>query len=358
MTTCNICGARSDVLLSLSAVPPIQNRLFATAQQAMAFAQVQADFFLCGDCHHISVVKNQSVEFSKDYNNDQTGSAVAGAHLERVVADVEAEVSDRAAQIVEIGCGRGELLRLLQQRGYSSLIGYDPAAPDTLGGLISKQRWDEHARAADVFILRHTLEEFCDADEFVGQLSAAMNSAGRVYCEITDAERIVSERDLFSLYPEYSNFFSIFSLARLLKKYGLSITKVTSYFDGEWFGVWARKQPRALHQTAAVDLRSLLVQRIRELPRPVVLWGMGGRGENFLSMIGADRLLIPIVIDVNEAKQGLFVPPFGHEIMSPHVLQTVRPGTILAANRRYVKEIAAVEPGCPVIAIDDLLLPQ
>jgi SAM-dependent methyltransferase len=355
---CNICGTDCEVILSLDKVPSIQNRFCATQQEAFDFPSVAVDFFLCGNCHHISICKTGAAEFDAGYNNDQTASSVALGHLDRVVAQIETEISDRGARIVEIGCGRGELLFRLRERGYRCLAGYDPSAPDTFGGLISRQQWDGASGAADVFILRHTLEEISQVDDFVHQLAAALGSSGALYCEITNAERLVREFDIFSLYPECSNLFSAYSLERLFRRHGLSVATVTGYFEGEWLGVWGHKLAAPPPRIALHELRARLVEHLRRLPQPVALWGIGGRGGNFLSFMAADRALVPIVFDISESKQGLFIPPFGQKISTLDALRAFRPGTILVSNKRYLQEITALAPGCLTMTIDDLMMSE
>ncbi|MBI3897342.1 MAG: methyltransferase domain-containing protein [Gammaproteobacteria bacterium] len=352
---CNVCGSPSPVFLKLGAVPPIQNRFCATGEQARQFPATGASYAWCETCQHISISKDRQVEFDPRYNNDQTASRVAMAHLQDVAAEIENAMQDRAARIVEIGCGRGELLALLNRSGYSNLQGYDPAAPDNADAFIQRRYWTHSGKPEmDVLILRHTLEEIPQLEDFVRAASAALVDRGLVYCEITNASRLMRDRDIFSLYPEYSNLFTVSSLSRLLGKHGISIERVSDYYDGEWLSIWGRKNSAAW----MFDGQELLEQvrhKISALPQPIVLWGVGGRGGDFLGFCQADLSLIPFVVDMSQAKQGSFVPPFGQEIVAPDRLADIAPGTILVSSRKYKNEVAAIAPAnCLVMSIDEL----
>ncbi len=359
MRSCSVCGADSEPLLLGVTTPPIQNVLCATGAQALDFPQVQVDFQLCPVCRHIDVAKNESPEFDPSYNNDQSASAVANEHLRCVATEIEGRAPGRAARIVEIGCGRGELLSELRDRGFANVAGYDPAAPDALGGLISRELWTGQGGDADIVILRHALEEIRGADELIRDLSSTLKPCGLFYCEITNGENIVRRGDLFSLYPECSHIFSAASLTLLLQKHGLHVEGISRHFDDEWLGVWARKVPAALRGLTADELRARFAARLRALPQPVVLWGIGGRGANFLSFLQADRTLVSQVVDLNASKQGLFVPPFGHRVLSPDEVRDLPIGTILVSSKRYLREIATMVPaGWSLISIDQFISPE
>lgn len=356
LTACNLCGSSCQMFLELDAVPPVHNLFCLTAEEARRFPSTGVSYAWCVACQHISIVKMRALEFDGRYNNDQTASRVAMDLYHRVATEIENAIPDRGASIVEIGCGRGELVVLLSQLGYTNLQGYDPAAPANLGCLIRSTCWTPFAKPeTDLLILRHTLEAIPTLDSFVEGLSASLTESGMVYCEITNASKLLREQDLFSLFPEYSNLFSIPSISLLFSRHGLFVERVVEYYGGEWVGVWFKKitaPPLVLDGKGFLDK---LRRKIAALPQPVVLWGAGGRGGNILSLCSADLSLIPFVVDLNQAKQGKFIPPFGQEIIAPARLSEIGPATILVSNRKYKAEVAAtVSADCMVLSVDEL----
>jgi len=353
---CNLCGEPGRRLLQAGPVPPLQNRFYASLEAARSAASSECEFLWCDTCSHVSVSKTRSSAFDENYDNSQTASAVAQQQHAAVVGDIQRWIPDRGAFILEIGCGRGELLDMLKDAGYQNLKGYDPAAPANTAAVV-KGYWGGSGGGdppCDLLVARHTLEEVPSPSSFVAAMAASLAPEGHVYCEITNANHLMDAEGLFSLYPECSNLFSVRSLSGVFARNGLSIEGVSSHNRGEWLGVWGRKLS-VPSERAVMNSLEVLAQRIARLPRPLVLWGAGGRGGNILAFMRIDRSLIEHVVDVSKKKWGMFMPPYGQEIVAPGDLGRIAPRTILVANRKYKEEISAMAPaGCRVVAIDDL----
>ncbi|HQS52159.1 MAG TPA: class I SAM-dependent methyltransferase [Daejeonella sp.] len=314
-----------------------------------------AEFLWCDNCRHISIQKGDQIDFDENYNNEQSSSGVANDHFTRIVSDLETVIPDKNARIIEIGCGRGDLLKLLQHKGYKNLQGYDPVAEEN-SSIISNGYWSGSETAdTDLVILRHTLEEIPYLDQFLQKISDSLSPSARVYCEITNASRIVTQKDAFSIYPECSNIFSSISLSTLFQRFDIEPELIHSYFDGAWLGFWGRKItpfPRPIEWTKLLDSIS---DKINALPRPVVLWGAGGRGGNILSFCQLDTSMLAQVVDLNSFKQGKCIPPFGQQVISPQELDTIAPQTVLIVSNKYKNEILPMIPEyCNVVSIEDL----
>lgn len=353
---CNICDGVVDQLLRLDGVPPLQNRFFQDAESARNSVTAGVEFLWCESCQHISIRKNKKSEFDQHYDNSQTASPLVVGQYQSIASDIEQEVPSRDAHVIEIGCGRGEFLRVLRDAGYKNLHGFDPSAP-VATELVSNTLWDGQVplNGADLLLARHIIEEIPDPDVFVEALAKALSDNGRIYCEITNASYLIKNGDPFSMYPEYSNLFSVLSLAKLFGRNGIAVDKVTSINHGEWLGIWGGRL-RVSRASDAVTVRlSVIRQKLLELPRPLVLWGAAGRGGNILSFlkIGADE--IEFVVDLNDAKRGLFIPPYGQNVISLAQLADIKPAVILLANRKYKDEVVKLAPAdCLVLAISDL----
>lgn len=342
MGACNICGEQSNTIFSVDRVPPIQNRFFSNTIEAQNFDATKVVFFWCDNCQHVSIHKEKSLDFDEQYNNNQAASSVAVNQFRAVFNDIEQMVPAKSSRIIEIGCGRGELLKMLQDIGYGNLKGYDPAAPAP-SELVSNDYWNgEESEKADLVIARHTLEEIPDPKKFIATIAGAIKQGGYFYAEITNATHLIGVEECFSLYPEYCNIFSLLSLAGILSKSGFLIKSANAINGGEWLGVWAKKQDYLL-SNRSVELNELS-RKIKKLPKPLVLWGAAGRGGNILAFLHLDLSEMEYVVDINVDKQGKFVPPFGQKIISLDELKKLEPKTILVANSKYKKEILAQVP--------------
>jgi len=273
---CHVCQGGVAILFHFEAVPPLQNRFFSDIEAACKFPTTEVSFLWCEKCQHISINKTRTIKFDQNYDNRQTTSPFALEQYRSIVSDIKQQIPYRNACIIEIGCGRGELLEMLHFAEHTNLKGFDPAAPATPAttDMISNSYWDGtvQKRGADLIIARHTIEAIPEPMDFIGFIAEALKHDGRIYCEITNAPNLLNNRDIFSLYPEYSNLFSALSLARIYAENGLSVEKVTSINQGEWLGVWGKKNSGLYNYNAASHL-AVLHEELLKLPRPIVLWG-------------------------------------------------------------------------------------
>ena len=87
-TASPVCGAPTSPLPAVDHVPPQQNRFFATPVAAIAAIATDVKFLWCGACLHIGVKKDRAVGFDCEYDNRQSHSSVARAHLASVAQKV------------------------------------------------------------------------------------------------------------------------------------------------------------------------------------------------------------------------------------------------------------------------------
>jgi hypothetical protein len=353
MMRCRFCGAATNTVLSFEAVTPLQNRFFASREEAAEFPLIPLDVSVCECCGHVHIGKDSVVEFDESYNNEQSGSTIASTHMAIVADHLTARLTDHNAKIVEIGCGRGEFLGILAERGYAGVQGYDPVA----GGqtdYISSTYWSGASDGdIDLFVLRHTLEEIPDPHGFAEEMAASLSPRGLVYCEITNADRVTGQFDAFSVYPECTNIFSLKSLHLLLRKFGIELQAVWSFFDGHWVGYLGRKIPASRIGEDWNGRLQRIRAKVRSAVQPAVLWGAGGRGGNMLNFCNVDTSLIEYVVDVNPAKQGMYIPPYGQLVISPDRLREISPGTVFVASEKYLPEIIKEVPeGCDVRVLE------
>jgi hypothetical protein len=266
-------------------------------------------FLWCDACLHIGVEKDRAVDFDPGYDNRQSHSPIAKAHLARVAQRLAQRVA-LDARVVEIGCGRGEFLSELAAAWFRNCVGYDPAAPEPTA-TIRNECWRGAERGGDVdcVIMRHTLEEIPDFAGFLGEVAHALSASGRLYVEITDAVRLFETGAIWSLYPEYFNLFSAHSLGQAPLRVGMVVERVDEYAGGDWLGVWVRRLSQSRRFPASPSDLHAKAAAVARLPRPIVVWGAVGRGGNFLAFLKIDRSLVAHVVDANESKWGLYMPP-------------------------------------------------
>ena len=142
--------------------------------------------------------------------------------------------------------------------------------------------------------------------------------------------------DPFSLFPECENLFSITSLSKIMAKFEYVLDDVSTFFEGNCAGCWFRMNDTSKNTIDSIKSYKI---NIRNLEKPIVLWGAGGRGSNILSFCELYKNDIGFVVDLNKKKIGKYMPPNGQKIISPDELGTINPKTIIVSSSKFLKNI-------------------
>jgi SAM-dependent methyltransferase len=132
--------------------------------------------------------------------------------------------------VLEVGCGDGLLLDLLERRGFGDRLGIDPGRaassggrPDVVGGYFPDDL-DAVApgRRYDLVVARHVLEHIETPVAFMAQLAERLAPGGELWIEVPDLDATL-ERELWSnLYQLHCNYFCALTLDALAAGAGLA----------------------------------------------------------------------------------------------------------------------------------------
>ena len=107
-------------------------------------------------------------------------------------------------RIIEIGCGQGELVNHLRERGFEA-FGFDPVSRAD-SDFITKSLWTPTDAGADLFILRCVLPHISSPWEFLDNLFR-VNPEARVLIEYQRIEWSIEERVWYQLNHDHVNLF-------------------------------------------------------------------------------------------------------------------------------------------------------
>jgi len=352
--SCNICGGITESFMHLDNIPPLQNRFYETVEKAQGGAVTDVEYMYCRSCDYIMIHKELSTKFDPAYDNSDTASPIMVSRYLDVVSSIKKNCPNVNEKIVEVGCGRGELLHMLKESGYENLKGYDPASPEN-NTLISQMYWSPTEDSdVDCLIMRHTIEEIPNIKDFLKGCVKSLNVKGKVYCEITNVAELKNISGIFSMYPECHQLFSSLSLSKLFSHCGMSVTSIENIDNGMRLGVWGKKDSLPYGNLVACEMKKLKCS-LEKCPKPIIIWGAAGRGGNLLAFLKLDLSIVAFVVDINKEKQGKFIPPFGTKVVSPEDIKWINPKTILVANKKYISEVNGMVPSnCSVLDISSI----
>jgi SAM-dependent methyltransferase len=359
---CPVCGAGGlTPVVDVTAVPVFCNVLWATRDEALTAPRGDISLRFCERCGtiHNAAFDPELVRYSPDYENSLHASPAFREFARGLARRLVERYDLRGKDLVDIGCGKGEFLTLLCEGTGNRGFGFDPSYGGQAAGadgvtIVREHYSDAHTSTpADLITCRHVLEHLDDPRALLRTLRG---SSATLYFEVPDGDYMLRETACWDVIYEHASYFTATGLRHLFEDFGFTTLDVGSSFGGQYLYLEAAARESASPSApSGAELKPLAArfgrryaekveswtERLRELDsegRRVTLWGAGSKGVTFLNVVpGADR--IERVIDLNQRKQGRFVPGTGHEILAPDAVRERPPDAVLAMNPLYVEEI-------------------
>lgn len=239
------------------------------------------------------------------------------------------------SRVVEVGSNDGAFLAELRDRGFTNLIGLEPAADavaaaeaigvPTIRGYFTPEIARELG-AADLFLTRHVLEHIGDLATFTESMRLVLAPGAHVLVEVPDFDFGLDSPDYSAVWEEHVNHFTRGTMAELLARAGVQVDRFESYpFSGQALVAWGRQsdapaaaatdvaglRDRALNYrdrwpAFATRLREYLSEQ-RAAGRRVGVYGAGCRAATLINIAGVAPL-IDVVVDDQPEKQGKLMP--------------------------------------------------
>ncbi len=373
-THCPSCGGeRLTGFFTVQRAPVFSLATVSSREEALAVPRQDVELAFCADCGFIFNRRfDGSVDyFAAGYEDQQGYSRTFMEYLTRISDDLIGKHGLQGKHVLEIGCGKGDFVNLLVERGAGRGTGIDPAYTEgrqTNPALTFRRECYgvAHGRlGADLIACRHTLEHIQETEAFLRLIRDSIGARRDVvvFLEVPQIRRILDDRAFWDVYYEHCSYFSPGSLARLFRRTGFELLDVRLDYGGQYLLVEARPAPAgaagsnhrfpveesvselagAVGTFAAgvaddLDRWRTTLGGLKERGRRTVVWGGGSKAVGFLVNF-ADLDLIDVVVDVNPHMEGHFVPGIGSRYVQPAFLQEHRPDAVIIMNGIYRREI-------------------
>jgi SAM-dependent methyltransferase len=246
------------------------------------------------------------------------------------------ELVDINHSIIDIGCGYGDILRKLRNRGFNNLIAVDTSAGNiaslATNGIngINNSLFNLETlgvKEHDLIILMAVLEHIVDLSGALDIISKITKENGFVFVTVPDLLKFQTSADFpfreFSV--EHINYFDISSLVHLFLRYGMVLEKQWSFPDTiiaafrktphvkPYIADYIKKSEEQLANCVAKVSRFLTNQT------PLLVFGVGMLTQYLLANTTFSSLNIVGFVDSNSNYHGKQL--FGKDIMSPDCLR-------------------------------------
>jgi SAM-dependent methyltransferase len=380
---CPVCRAAGAAeFIAIDDVPVFCNVLWDTRKEALGAAKGEIRLHFCPDCGYVfnGEFDPSRVRYDSGYENSLQYSSVFRTYqiglVERLVQRYQLYQKD----IIEIGCGRGDFLRLLSEKGANRCTGFEPSYDARRLGknktgthfeIIREYYSDNYPeQRADFIACRQVLEHIADPREFMATIRRSMggNDSAVVFVEVPNAMFTLENYGIWDLIYEHCGYYTMPSLNRLFCETGFNPLRIAESFGGQYLCIEAgpssgqteSKLPAAplsidevavfVRGFADMYLKTISywrksLQRLQKQGIRTVIWGAGSKGVTFLNVIKTEGI-IDHVVDINPHKQGRYVPGTGQQVVSPDALAVIRPQVVITMNPLYTEEIAKIISEC------------
>lgn len=345
------------IIYKAERLPVLQNRLYNTRLEACASPMGNVEL---RQDSGTGVVTNvafdpEAVVYDENYNNEQGRSAAFRAHLAEVADLIQGIFHKR--NVIEIGCGKGLFLELLRERGLH-VRGIDPAYEGD-DPMVEKCYFEASRRlGAEGIVLRHVLEHIPKPLDFLQKIRRANDGKGKIYIEVPCFDWICRNKTWFDIFYEHVNYFTAEDFKRFFEVPPI----IKTSFCGQYLSVVAdlstlrsaddltpvKRWVCPAHEfgkAIAKDADHLKLLRGSNMGK-LVVWGAASKGVVYsLQMIRAG-VAIDFLVDIDECKQGRYVPISGLRVEPPSRLfeDTSLSALVLVMNSNYLDEVREMIP--------------
>ncbi len=374
---CTVCGAGPAVsVIALSRMPIFCSVQWPTRHEAINAPRGNMELSFCPECGHLfnSVFDPSVMQYSAAYDCSLHFSPSFKGYAEGLADQLIEKYQLYGKNVVEIGCGKGEFLAMLCERGNNRGLGFDMSyeagrAHASERITFIKDYFQEKYLESDVdlVVCRHVLEHIPQPTSFLASVRQALGARTQtaVYFEVPNALYTLQDLGIWDLIYEHCSYFSPASLRSAFIRSGFHVTDMEITFNGQFLSIEATPDPdapdlddlpeilrkdeelRRLGQNVAAFRESYLhkleewhtrLQSSREKNMRTILWGAGAKGVMLLNALDSENV-VEYIVDINPHKQGLYIAGTGQQIVPPEFLIDYYPDQVIVMNPIYQEEI-------------------
>lgn len=370
--TCTACSsANIRIFAEIKDIPVHCNVLWPTKLEALHAPRGDMRMAFCSDCGHVfnSSFDPKLMEYTQAYENSLHFSPSFQEFAEGLARHLIERYHLRNKDIIDIGCGKGDFLKLISRMGGNRGYGFDPSyVPDESDKdfpvtFVQEFYSEAHTSyAADLVSCRHVLEHIQFPATFVGNVKRSIGNRPdtAIYFEVPNVLYTLRDMGIWDIIYEHCSYFSAHSLYSLFLAQGLMVNNVREMYGGQFLGLEAQpaRNGRDSDSSGVNDLVEMITlidgfgkahrEKIQYWQttlnglfrdgKSVALWGGGSKGVTFLNTFDTQGH-IGFMVDINPRKQGMYVGGSGQQIVAPAFLKNHIPHVVIVMNPLYEKEI-------------------
>jgi len=369
---CIVCDSDNiSLFIEISQLPVHCNQLFLSYELAVNAQRADIDLAYCKNCSHVFnlAFDPKLMKYDQDYENSLHFSSRYQLYAEKLAKHLIDTYDLHNKTIIEIGCGKGDFLKLLCHLGPNYGIGFDPSYDNIRN---NEKKYENitfikdfyspaysHLKA-DFICCRQVLEHLQYPRQLLDCLHQAINTQNNatVFFEVPNGNYSFKDLGIWDLIYEHRSYFCHRSLEYIFSACGFDIYNCFETFDGQFLNIEVipKSDLNSSNKQTAFQKQSIdryietfaqkhnnTVEKWRNdlqqlNQKKIVVWGAGSKGVTFLNILDTANQ-IDFAIDINPHKQDKFIPATAQKVVSPDFLKKYNPNTVVVMNPIYMKEI-------------------
>ena len=363
---CPVCESRDiRTFFEFEGIPVNVCVQWTSREKAVACPKGDIKLAFCKGCGFIwnSAFDASKLDYTQAYENSLFFSPLFQDYSNALARRLIDRYGLTNKQVIEIGCGKGDFLRLFCTMGNNRGIGFDTSyeggADDeritVIRDFYSKKYADY---SGDLVCSRYVFEHIEKPVAFLNDIRRTIDDTGAiVYFEVPNVSLILRNLSIWDVIYEHCSYFGIESLTYIFKLCGFAILDAYESYEGQFVGIEARPSDNNEHiksdaAKVANDVESFVhnyrkqldlwhgkLEAIEKAGKKAVVWGAGAKGVSFLNMLGLGEK-IDYIVDINPRKHGKYIAGTGQKIVSPDFLSSYKPDCVILPNPIYRDEVS------------------
>lgn len=361
-TTCRLCNGSVRTVLSLTPTP-IANS-FPDKPDVEA-TRYRLDLSQCIECDHVQTrdVVSDDVLYGSAYKY-RTPPQLKDSFLK--IAQAHRQNYPDAKVVLEIGANNGLFMYALNEAGFPTCVGIDPACADPF---VWKMPFDDSAAEvflrrcgkADLIFANNVFAHVDDLNAMFAAVDKVLSDDGALIFEVQSLGDMVSSGAFDMIYHEHRDYHTLGPLPKFLKKHGLVITwtetipahggslRVTCKRPGIGLEVWDYKIDWRRFAKKIELEKSLVRSALEEVSGRIVAFGAAAKATTLIHHFGiADQ--ISYCVDDTVEKQGRYIPGTSIQISPASRMEQEPPAVLFLTAWNYESIIRKRFPQYPIIA--------
>jgi len=368
---CPLCGNEEIFeFFTLSGIPIYSNVLYSSRLEAKQSNRGDICLGFCKNCDLIynTVFDESLLKYDQRYENSLHFSPRFQTYACELVEYLGSKYNLQNKTIIDIGCGKGDFLKMLCTFGNNHGIGFDPSVPNNYvvspaqGNIVFVKDYFSPKYSnylADFICSRHTLEHVSNPLLFLNSIRETISdySQSIIFFEVPNMKYILEKGFVWDIIYEHVLYFTPISLKNAFEITGFKVQQVDERFEGQFLTIEAilnsiNTSNLPVHSSGTLtliekfskiyqELINFWKQKLGQFNRDklkVVIWGAGSKGITFLNVLNITDQ-INYVVDINPRKAGKYIAGSGQQIVSPEFLKKYKPDVFIVMNSVYIQEI-------------------